>query len=483
MLYDLVQCVHRPQMDLFGDPKKRDKISQFVQLLWERGSQFETEVIDNLAEEFVSIKGESGSERELLTYEAIRRREPLIYGGRIASGDLLGEPDLLRLEGDNYVAGDIKSGTGEEDTGSGPRPKTHYGVQLALYTDILERLGFASSRCPFVWDINGDKIPYDLDLPFGQRNPTTLWNIYQDQLALAQQIVTGAGKTVGAYGSKCKLCHWHSACTEDLESIDDLSLLPDLGRAKRDAIVNTIPTVSALAKTDINRLIGGKGSPYPGIGEKTLRTLHARAALATKPNAKPYKTAPIPLPQFSTELFFDIEVDPMRNICYLHGFLERHDGDPKSEKFVYFFAQDTSAAEEERIFSEALEYIHSNQPCALYFYSKYERTWYRNLQERYPSTCSSADIETLFDPATAVDLYYDIVKKYTEWPTRDFSIKTLAKYLGFNWRDTDPSGAASIEWFHRWIETGDSEIKGRILKYNEDDCIATRVLLEGLKTL
>ena len=97
----------------------------------------------------------------------------------------------------------------------------------------------------------------------------------------------------------------------------------------------------------------------------------------------------------------------------------------------------------------------NNRPCAIYYYSKYERTIYRKLQQKYPDVCSAEDIEELFDPAHAIDLYYDVVKKATEWPTWDFSIKTLAKYLGFSWRDTHPSGAASIEWFDRWIKTGD----------------------------
>ena len=97
----------------------------------------------------------------------------------------------------------------------------------------------------------------------------------------------------------------------------------------------------------------------------------------------------------------------------------------------------------------------SKRPCAIYYYSKYERTIYRKLQEKYPDVCSAEEIEELFDPAHAIDLYYDVVKKATEWPTWDFSIKTLAKYLGFAWRDTHPSGAASIEWFDRWIKTGD----------------------------
>jgi predicted RecB family nuclease len=89
----------------------------------------------------------------------------------------------------------------------------------------------------------------------------------------------------------------------------------------------------------------------------------------------------------------------------------------------------------------------------------------------------------LFEPTRAIDLYGDVVLKATEWPTRDHSIKTLAKYLGFTWRDTHPSGAASIEWFDRWCREHNPEILRRILDYNEDDCRATRVLLDGIRDL
>lgn len=75
------------------------------------------------------------------------------------------------------------------------------------------------------------------------------------------------------------------------------------------------------------------------------------------------------------------------------------------------------------------------------------------------------------------------MKKATEWPTRDHSIKTLAKFLGFSWRDTHPSGAASIEWFDRRIQTADTTVKQRILDYNEDDCVATRVVLDSIRSL
>ena len=134
-------------------------------------------------------------------------------------------------------------------------------------------------------------------------------------------------------------------------------------------------------------------------------------------------------------------------------------------------------------FAGAVSWLRERTNAAVYYYSKYERTMYRKLCARHPGVCSAEEIEALFQPPRAIDLYYDVVYRATEWPTSDHSIKTLAKYLGFAWRDTDPSGAASIEWYHRWIETSDPAIRQRILDYNEDDCRATAVLLDGIRAL
>ncbi|UPK12188.1 ribonuclease H-like domain-containing protein [Bradyrhizobium sp. 155] len=78
----------------------------------------------------------------------------------------------------------------------------------------------------------------------------------------------------------------------------------------------------------------------------------------------------------------------------------------------------------------------------------------------------------MFRPTRAIDLYGDVVLKATEWPIRDRSIKTLAQYLGFVWRDKYPSCAGSVEWFDRRCTHRTPELKQRILEYNEDDCRA-----------
>lgn len=480
MLYDLIQCPHRLSLDLHEDHAKRDPESKFVELLWERGTLFENEVISKLKLPFTDLSDLSPRDKESRTFDAIKNKE-LIYGGRIRSGNLLGEPDLLRYDNvTGYVAGDIKSGSGEEgdeDTGT-EKPKKHYAVQLALYTDILEGVGLSKGRSPFIWDIHGNEITYNLDAPLGPRNSQTLWQFYKEKVGELRSIIAKPGLTLPALGANCKQCHWHTHCKEHVKELDDLTLIAELGRAKRDMLLPHIKTMHDLASTDLRAL-----PDFRGIGKASIEKFINRARLLTDPNACPYCTVTPSLPSAELELFFDIEVDPMRDVCYLHGFVERRNNDNSTEKFTGFVAESPTPGEEKKAFSEAWEYIRTSQPCAIYYYSKFERTWWKKLQQRYPDVATQEDIEALFDQGKVVDLYFDVVKKYTEWPTNDQSIKTLASYLGFKWRDMSPSGADSIEWYNRWVETGDPDVRQRILDYNEDDCRATRVLLDGIRKL
>ena len=111
MLDDLIQCPHRPAMDLFGKPAKRDEISPFVRLLWKKCTAYEQDVMGDLRFLFLDLSRYAGDEKERMTLEAMQRGQPLIYSARINANDLLGDPDLLRREAHGYVGGDIKSGS------------------------------------------------------------------------------------------------------------------------------------------------------------------------------------------------------------------------------------------------------------------------------------------------------------------------------------------------------------------------------------
>lgn len=483
-LYDYVHCPHRVFLDKFEDYTKRDEISPFVRLLWERGYLYEKEVISKLEVPFTDLSAMQGEEKEDATTKAINNSDSLIYSGRITFNNKVGEPDILRKNESGYIAGDIKSGAGLESSSDleEGKPKKHYTVQLALYTDILIGKNFGSTSNAFVWDINGEEIIYDFDKPLSSTSPTSLWQFYKDCENDVSNIYRKKIITNPAYSSMCKLCQWRTFCTGELIRSDDLTLIPELGRQKRDTLNLKMMTVKELADANINDYTDGKKTIFRGIGLKTLKKFQYRAALQKDPNPKPLLTGNIVFPTTDIEIFFDVETDPMRDICYLHGFYVRHKNKSDGE-YTFFYANDISPEEEKNAFANAFKFVNENQPSIIYYYSKYERTIWRKLQQKYPSVCSPDQIEDIFSNSKSVDLYFDVVKKFTEWPTYNYSIKTLAQYLGFKWRDEDPSGASSIEWYHQWIDKKDPLIKKRIIEYNEDDCVATAVLLDGLREL
>ncbi len=480
MLYSHTTCPHRVDLDLHGDPAERDEVSPFVELLWERGHAFEEETIEGLEIPFLNLRDVPWIDREKLTLEAMADGVDLIYGGRVAHGRLLGEPDLLRREGAGYEPGDIKSGAGlegatEEVVGA---PKRHYAVQLAFYADILREKGLSESKRAFVWDIHGDEVAYDLARPRTKTGKRSMWDEYVDVLESVEAIADRRTTTRPGLISACALCHWRTHCERRIVDADDLTLIPELGRSARDKFPAGIATVSDLAGADLDALLFGGESTIPGIGAKTLRKYHARAILQKAPRRGAYFTGPVTLPSGPAELFFDVETDPFRGLCYLHGFLERtSDG---RERYVPFFADEAIDEAEREAFAKAWTYVRSEPDAVVYYYSHYERTIWKGLARRYPDVATEEDVLTLFAEERFVDLYTDVVRSRMIWPTTSLSLKVLATSLGFRWRDTDPSGAASIEWFHRWVETGDPAVRQRILDYNEDDCRATRVLVDAL---
>lgn len=485
MLYNYSQCPHRLYLDLFEDPAKQNRESAFLKLLWERGIDYEKQVVSDLKIPFLDLSSYSGSEKEKRTSDAIKQGVTLIYSGRISTAQLVGEPDLLLKKEGEYIAGDIKSGSafeGENEETEG-KPKKHYALQLGLYTDILTRLNHSTSRTPFIHDIKGRDISYDLGEAKGKRIGQTWWECYLETLSEIEQIVEKNVTTTPAHGGVCKLCHWRTHCLKSLIAAQDLTLIPELGRKKREAIHPQVQTLTDFAQKPLSDFKDGKKTIFPGIGLSTLSKFHARARLLAKVDTYAYTRKRIRFPRTDTELFFDIETDPMRDFCYLHGFVERHHGNPDTEKYVSFFADQADEKLEERVFIDAWHYIKQHFPCTVYHYSSYEKTIWKKLSKKYPELIQPSEIEAFFKSPLVIDLYSEIVKKHTEWPTYSYSVKDLAQYLGFRWRDKNPSGAESIEWYHRWLEEKKPEIKERILKYNEDDCIAMRVLLEGIQGL
>jgi uncharacterized protein len=171
------------------------------------------------------------------------------------------------------------------------------------------------------------------------------------------------------------------------------------------------------------------------------------------------------LPSGKREIYFDIEDDPTRNLTYLFGVLIKDRG--VESPFQYFVARHPD--EEERTVRDFWTFLAEAGEAVYYVYSHKERTTLRQLMDRYQLD------ENVFNHyvASEYDLYSKLVVPYSDWPTHSYGIKNIAKMVGFQWRDTDPSGVNSISWYNEHLQHPEDESSlQRIIAYNEDDCRA-----------
>lgn len=496
VLFNHHQCPHRVTLDAFADVKEQDEPNPFVELLWRQSSTQHQTAMDNVPAE-LNLSTLPTNTREELTRRLMSQRVPLIYGGLLIKEDCKVSPDLLRLETSTsgeqgYVPVFFKSVFAAGETSEGGDSDTEVDSdqanKIAMAVDLLQQFNQSASPLGYVQRPNGQEVPYDLVLPRGTRNPTSLWDDYQTNLTEVRQVLVDKMPTKPAFSAKCKLCHWQTKCSNELEAADDLTLIPELGRSKRDELFSSIKTVGAMASISLNQFITGKKNDktiFKGIGPATLLKFQQRAKLLATPKQLPYLKEIVTLPNGPEEIHFDIEVDPMRDFCYLHGFVERTTNSISTDhKYIPFLASQVTSDAEEAAFAGAYQYLAERASIPVYYYSPYERTIWKKLALKFPKVCSVDDILAMFSRPHWVDLYTSVVRSKTEWPTHDYSIKTLAKYLGFSWRDIHPSGAASIEWFDRWMNNiEDDSLRDRILAYNEDDCVATGVLSDSIRKL
>jgi len=491
-LYDFMQCPHRVWRDIYGS--KEEKIQEtnpFLQLLWDRGTSYEYKIISQLDEYLDLSEDGSLEERFKKTIEAMNSKVPLIYQGVLMVDNIVGIPDLLRIDGDdNYIPIDIKSGKGmdgeDDSSGKEGKPKKHYAVQLALYCDALNRLGFKNNKKGIIFDINAEETIYNLEDQIGARTIGSFWDLYKNVFNQVVMLTESTQKNNPVIGSECNFCQWHDSCSNWVIQNDDPTGLFSLGRGKRDVLREDIgvETIQDILDLDIKSLMDRKKADksfLKGIGPSTIEKIIVRANVS-KIIQKPVVYGSVVFPEVTHELFFDIEDDPTRDFVYLHGVYERS---PAGEKFFPFVAEKITEDAEKKAWSDFWEYIRRlpKDNYSVYYYSSYEKTAYRRMQKKYPDIISEVELEAFFKNPNVIDLYTSVVLKKTDWPVARYSLKALAQYLGFSWRDKTPSGALSIQWFNEYIETKDKEKLNRILLYNEDDCKATMVLKDAITDL
>ena len=337
------------------------------------------------------------------------------------------------------------------DVRASKRVKSDYTLVLALHSQLLQMLWGVSSDRAFA--ILADGKWRNVGLRGVKQNARQLLIDFVETMTLSQ--VPDAHIT----RSRCSLCTWQNHCREVAREEHPLTLLPGVTAPIYATLRNIgVVTVETLATTSTDRI-----QQLPGIGLPTARRL-IRQALAKRDN-RALAIKPFVLPQSPIELYFDIEAEPQQNVAYLLGVLavNRHQ---EESQFYPFLAERPS---DEQDCWEAFLQLTQRYPTApIYHFHAFEIHTCRQLADRYgtPRVVLGQVLNRMVD-------LHEIASQCVVMPVESYSLKHLAKWLGFQWRQEDAGGAQAVYWYAQWLKTGDRNYLEATMTYNEDDCRAT----------
>ena len=121
-----------------------------------------------------------------------------------------------------------------------------------------------------------------------------------------------------------------------------------------------------------------------------------------------------------------------------------------------------------------------------YHYTAHENSAFHRLATRHagvPGVPTTSELDAFLDGPQWVDLH-KVVSGGIVWPTENATLKTIAGFAGFSWRDTDPGGANSMAWYAAAVHDDDEAVqvtnRARLTAYNNDDCEAQMVVRNWL---
>ena len=332
----------------------------------------------------------------------------------------------------------------------------------------------------------------------------------------------------------CGDCDWRAVCAEELSNNHDgghITLLPGITPARAKAHYEVgVTGIRQVARLDP---VTAGAIDADGCVDGLAVTDPATAAYATT-TAKPYRLADtiwqaravsagrvcravgvttVDLLRADVEVDFDLENSPgpIADVCgdgdhhggplvYLWGTrtLRRRmtrDGGVRTTVHTKQFSSFTDTSDGERdtfvafwrfLTNSRRETLAAGKSWRAYHYTGHEITWMRTLANRYCGEAgvpSVADVEALLATGDVVDLY-KLLTTQLVWPTKDHSIKTLAKWARFSWRADDAGGDNSMVWYEQIVRGHSKRIlTRRLLDYNVDDVAAQAHLRDWLDQL
>jgi len=264
----------------------------------------------------------------------------------------------------------------------------------------------------------------------------------------------------------CGMCEFQNRCYEEARQKDSLSLISSI-KAKEHKSFNRrgILTVTQLAHTFRPR------RKRKDSTQTSKRRSHSLQALAIK-DEKIYVYGDAHVPDDQVQIYLDIESKPDENFVYLIGMIIV---ETDVEEHFSFWAD--HKGQQSEIFEQFVAEVTKRDNFVIYCYGSYERTFIKKMTKNSPNKSA---VERIMNALVNV---LSIIYTHFYFPTYSNGLKSIARYLGFQWTDPNASGLQSVVWRVNWGSSNDQSLKDKILTYNFEDCTALKLLTETMRRI
>ncbi len=453
-LLNYYRCPRLLFLNKYGDKNLQLAPSDFLKRLWKFGRTYESKAVDFFKYEKPKYKigdYEKGLEE---TLKLMKAGVETIYQGVLKNDDVRGIPDFLIKAPGYSIFGDYYYYTVDVKGASTSREK--YLFQLATYSYLLGEIqGFTP--------LYGGLLLLEMDLQI--RYFYTLIKQVVDGIEESKKILSDQENMPDLFiDSNCQMCQWYNFCLPEANKREHLSLVYGVNKKIKPKLEKIeIKNYSELANcteedfTEIEELSGEKGKSViiqaKCLKEKTI-----------------YLKVPPDIKKEEKEIFIDFESDMVLDekgtelvrIDYLIGLLI-YKGD--ESEYISLLLEDS----EEQLLNDFTNFLNEHKDYTFYHYGHYEQSIFNDKWKDLPKV-NLVNIEK-------------VVKDSVVLPVTGYSLKNIAKALGFKWRNKDASATQSMCWYSNYLETKDRKLLDLSIEYNQDDCLALEFVRKWLLTL
>ena len=269
----------------------------------------------------------------------------------------------------------------------------------------------------------------------------------------------------------CAVCDFQSRCRGIATARDDLSLLTGMTEKERArCAAKGISTISQLSYgyRPRRRKPNMAASPLA----PTAKNDHKLKALAIKKSQIHVVGTPS-LKFEGVPIFLDVEGMPDRDFYYLIGLRFEHRGEIEERSF---WADRLDG--ERGIWEDCLRTLKAIENPQIISYGAYEIRFLKQMTERYVHEPNDVIFVDRLIKTSANILSCIYGKVY--FPTHSNSLKEVARYLGFEWRQPRISGAVAPLVRREWELSANNSLKFELIGYNMDDCRAAALVAEAI---